>query len=158
MKLPPEAEPSFWIGSKCVRVRVRHFVAGTVERRFAVVSVSGVTRDIRRESRPQDGPFSMQSYALALARVRRKKGATEAMRQVLRHVARVDEQIAALLPAAEQRAIDAFRRRKAMDAARTNARRRERALDEIRRSADLLSEEDVVKAWREGIVDGVHSL
>lgn len=158
MKLPPEAEPSFWIGAKCVRVRVRHFVSGTIERRFAVVSGSGAARDIRREARPTDGPFSMRSYALALARVRRKKGATEAMRQVLPHVARVDEQIAALLPAAEQRAIDSFRRRKAIGAARTKARRRGRALDEIRRSADLLSEEDVVKAWREGIVDGVHSL
>lgn len=158
MKLPPEADPSFWIGAKCVRIRVRHFVSGTVERRFAVVSGSGVTRDIRRESRPQDGPFSMQSYAMALARVRRKKGATEAMRQVLPHVARVDEQIAAFMPPAEQRAIDALRRRKAADAARTNARQRERALNEIRRSADLLSEEDVVRAWREGVVDGVHSL
>lgn len=158
MKLPPEAEPSFWIGGKCVRVLIRHFVSGTIERRFAVVSGSGAARDIRREARPTDGPFSMQSYALALARVRRKKGATEAMRQVLPHVARVDEQIAALLPAAEQRAIAAFRRRKAVDAARTNARRRGRALDEIRRSADLVSEEDVIKAWREGIVDGVHSL
>jgi hypothetical protein len=158
VKLPPEAEPSFWINAKCVRVRVRHFVSGTIERRFAVVSGSGAARDTRREKGPQDGPFSMQSYALALARVRRKKGATEAMRRVLPHVARVDEQIAALLSAAEQRAIDAFQRRKAADAARTNARRRERALEEIRRSADLLSEENVVRAWREGIVDGVHRL
>lgn len=100
----------------------------------------------------------MQSYALALARVRRKKGATEAMKAVLPHVARVDQQAAALLPAAEQRGMDVFRRRKARDNARSYARRRQRTLDEIRQNADLLSEEEVVTAWREGIVDGLHRL
>lgn len=158
MKLPPEADPKFWIDAKCVRVRVRHFVSGAIERRFTVVSAAGVTREIRRESRPNDPPFSMHSYALAVARVRRKKGATEAMRRVLPHVARIDHEIATLLPAAEQRAMDALRRRKASDDARTNARRRERVLSEVRRNADLVSEEELVTAWREGIVEGVHSL
>ena len=158
MKLTPEAEPSFWIGAKCVRVRVRHFVSGTIEKRCTVVSASGAEREILRELRPQEGPFSMQSYALALARVRRRKGATEAMRAVLPHLAEVDRQIAALLPAAEQRAIDAFRRRKARDDSRANKRRRDRLLGEVRRHAELVSEDELLTAWREGIVDVVHSL
>lgn len=158
MKAPPEADPKFWIDAKCVRVHVSYTLSGVARRRFTVASGAGTAAQITDTSRQQGVAIAMQSYALALARVRRKKGATEAMRAVLSHVARVDQQAAALLPAAEQRGMDAFRRRMARDTARTNARRRERTLDEIRANADLLSEEEVVTAWREGIVDGVHRL
>lgn len=157
MKLPPESDPSFWIGAKCVRAHVRYFVCGAVERRFTVVSAAGVTTTVTDRDRRPNAKFSMQPHALALALARRKRGATDAMRKVLSHVGRVDQEVAALLPAAEQRGMDVFRRRKARDDARTNTRRRERALDEVRRNADLLSEEDVVTAWREGIVESVHS-
>lgn len=34
MKLPPEADPKFWIDAKCVRVHVSHSVSGTIVRRF----------------------------------------------------------------------------------------------------------------------------
>lgn len=78
------------------------------------------------------------------------------MRKVAQYVAQVDQQVAALLPAAEQRGLDLFRRRRAREDQRTNARRRERLIEEIRRNADVMSEEDVVTAWREGVVEAVH--
>lgn len=158
MKAPPEADPKFWIDAKCVRVHVTYTLSGVARRRFVVVSGAGAITQITDTAHQNGISIAMQSYALALARVRRKRGATEAMKAVLPHVARVDQQAAALLPAAEQRGMDVFRRRKTRDTARTNARRRERTLDEIRRNADLLSEDEVVTAWREGVVDGVHSL
>lgn len=158
MKLPHEADPSFWIGAKCKRVRVRYFVGGAVERRFTVISTTGVgTTVIDRDRRP-NATFSMQNHALTLARAKRMSGATDAMRAVLPHVTRVEQQAATLRAAAEQRGIDAFRRRKARDDDRTNARRRERALNEVRRNAALLSEDEVVTAWREGLVESVHAL
>lgn len=156
MKLPYEADPSFWVGARCARVHVSHSVAGVITRRFVVVSGAGTVTQITDATRQHGAPFSMQSYALALARVRRKHGATEAMRKVLPHIARIDQQVAALLPAAEQHGLELFRRRKARDDARTMTRRRERVIEEIRRNADVMSEEDVVTAWREGVVDGVH--
>lgn len=158
MKLPPEADPSFWIGAKCARVHVRYFVCGAVERRFTVRSALGVATTVIDRDRRPNATFSMQTHALDLARAQRKKGATDAMRAVLPDVAHIEQQAASLRPAAEQRGMDTFRRRKARDDARTNARRRERALNEIRQSADLLSEEEVVAAWREGLVESVHSL
>lgn len=157
MKLPPEAEPSFWIGVNCTRAHVRYFVCGAVERRFTVVSTAGVATTVIDRDRRPNATFSMQNHALALARARRKNGATDAMRTVLPHVAHVEQQAATLRPAAEQRGMGAFRRRKARDDDRTNARRRERALNEIRRNADLLSEDDVITAWREGVVESIHS-
>jgi len=158
MKLPPEAEPSFWIGAKCKRVHVRYFVCGAVERRFTVVSAAGAATTVIDRDRRPNATFSMQNHALALARAKRKNGATDTMRAVLPHVAIVEKQVAGLLPIAEQRGMDAFRRRKTRDDARTNARRRDRALDEIRRSAGLLTEEEILTAWREGLVDSVHAL
>lgn len=158
MKLPPEAEPSFWIGAKCKRAHVRYFVCGAVECRFTLVSAAGAATTVIDRDRPPNATFSMQNHALALARAKRKNGATEAMRAVLSHIAQVEQQAATLRPAAEQRGMDAFRRRKTRDDDRTNARRRERALDEVRRNANLLSEEDVLTAWREGVVESVHSL
>ena len=156
MKLPPEADPKFWVGAKCVRVHVRYFVCGAVERRYTIVSAAGVATTVTDRDRRPNAVFSIQPHALALARARRKQGATAAMRQVLQHIAKIDQQVAALRPAAEQRGMDTFRRRKVRDDARTNARRRERALEEIRRNADVVSEEEVVTAWREGLVEGVH--
>jgi hypothetical protein len=159
MKLPPEADPSFWIGAKCKRVSVRHFVGGAVERRFTVVSAVGVTATVIDRDRRPNATISMQNHALTLARAKRKDGATDAMRAVLPHIARVEQQAATLRPAAEQRGMDAFRRRKARDDDRTNARRRERALGEVRRNAALLSEDEVVTAWREGgLVESLHAL
>lgn len=148
MKLPPEADPNFWIGAKCVAIRVSHFISGAVLRRFVLASAAG--------AKTHGAPFSVQDYALALARVRRKRRATEAMRKVAQYVAQVDQQVAALLPAAEQHGLDLFRRRRAREDQRTNARRRERLIEEIRRNADVMSEEDVVTAWREGVVEAVH--
>lgn len=156
MKLPPEADPSFWVGAKCTRAHVRYFVCGAVERRFTVVSAAGVATTVIDRDRRPNARFSMQNYALALARAKRKNGTTDAMRAILPHVAHVEQQAATLRPAAEQRGMDAFRRRKARDDDRTNARRRERSLDEVRRNADLLSEEELVTAWREGVVESVH--
>ena len=158
MNLPAEADPSFWVGAKCTRAHVRYFVGGAVERRFTVVSATGVTTTVIDRERRPNATFSMQNHALALARAKRKNGATNAMRAVLPHVARVEQQAATLRPTAEQRGRDALRRRKARDDDRTNARRRERALDEVRRSAALLSEDEVVTAWREGLVENVHAL
>ena len=156
MKLPPEADPNFWIGATCVRVHVSHFVSGAIERIITVVSSAGVKTQIADNSHQSTSAFSMQNYALALARVSRKRGATDAMRQVFPQIAQVEQQVAALLPAAEQRGMTVFRRRKARDDLRTNTRRRERVLEDIRRSADVVSEEEVVTAWREGLVEGVH--
>ncbi len=158
MKLPPEVDPSFWVGAKCKRAHVRYFVCGAVERRFTLVSTADVATTVIDRDRRPNATFSMQNHALALARAKRKNGATDAMRAVLPHIAHIEQQAATLRPAAEQRGMEAFRRRKARDDARTNARRRERALDEIRQSADLLSEEEVVAAWREGLVESVHRL
>lgn len=157
MKLPPEADPSFWVGAKCTRAHVRYFVGGAVERRFTVVSATGVATTIIDRDRRPNATFSMQKHALALARAKRKSGVTDGMRAVLPHIARVEQQAAALRPAAEQRGMDAFRNRKARHYDRTNARRRARALDEVRRNAALLSEDEVVTAWREGLVESVHA-
>jgi hypothetical protein len=156
MKLPPEADPSFWVGAKCVRVRVSHFVSGAIERIITVVSTAGVKTQIADNSHQSTSAFSMQTHALALAKVSRKRGATDAMRQVFPQIAQVEQKVAALLPAAEQRGIAVFRRRKARDDLRTNTRRRERVLEDIRRNAELFSEEELVTAWREGVVEGVH--
>lgn len=116
----------------------------------------GTTTEITDATRQHGAPFSVHGYALALARVRRKRGATEAMRKVAQYVAQVDQQVAALLPAAEQRGLDLFRCRRAREDQRTNARRRERLIEAIRRNAKLLTEEELVTAWREGVVEAVH--
>lgn len=156
MRLPPEADPNFWVGAKCARVRVSHFVSGRIERYFTVVSAAGAAIRIQDTYKPAGPAFSMQAHALALAKFRRTRGATDAMRMVLPHISTVDQQVSALLPAAEQRALEAFRRRKTRDDLRTNARRRTRVLEEIRENADVVSEEEVVTAWRQGVVESVH--
>lgn len=150
-----EGDPAFWIGAACTRVRVWHSESGAIGRWFTVVSPVGGTVAIMSNGDPR--PFSFQEYVLALALVTGDRGAARAMRRIFPHVARVAQQAAALLPAAEQRSRDTLLRRLSRADIRRMERRRERTLEMIRRNAMLLSEGDVVTAWRGGLVDGVHN-
>ncbi len=151
-KVRPEADPRFWIGATCTKVRVRYVATGDPERTLTVVS-TGARINITHTG---TAPFSMLGYALALARAQQRRGATDAMRAVQEHITRVEGEAQALLRVAEPPALELFRRRVARAEQRANEQRRAGVLLGLRQHAALLTEEEVVNAWRQGVVEGVH--
>lgn len=152
-----EADPAFWATAKCVAVRAEHFVSGAIEHVYRIKSSQATVHIHDSGRRASSPPFSLQAYALKLAAKQRRKGATAAMKAVLPHVARVEAEAKALLPAAEQRAGEVARKRATARETRIRAKNRAAVLKAIRRHADLVEEHEVVQAWREGVIEQVHS-